>query len=162
VIISNATLQWIPRHRDWLPSLISSLASDGWLAFQAPGNFDEPSHRLLRQLSADPRYAPPLTDVSWPAVADATSYLDDLAGLGCSVDAWETTYFHVLNVPDPVFRWMSGTGAPCSRHYPGIVVSSSSPNTRSCCKGTPDSAVRDRSAFSAYFRRRSSAVSDDP
>lgn len=111
VIISNATLQWIPGHRDLLPSLVTSLAPDGWLAFQVPGNFDEPSHRLLRQLSADPRYAPLLTDVAWPATADAASYLDDLARLGCAVDAWETTYLHILSGPDPVFRWISGTGA---------------------------------------------------
>ena len=25
-------------------------------------------------------------------------------------DAWETTYLHVLTGPDPVFRWISGTG----------------------------------------------------
>jgi trans-aconitate 2-methyltransferase len=111
VIISNATLQWVPGHRALLPSLISSLAAEGWLAFQVPGNFDEPSHALLRQLSADPRYASMLADVAWPAADDAASYLDDLAGLGCSVDAWETTYFHVLSGPDPVFRWISGTGA---------------------------------------------------
>jgi trans-aconitate 2-methyltransferase len=37
--------------------------------------------------------------------------LADLAGLGCSVDAWETTYLHVLTGPNPVFRWISGTGA---------------------------------------------------
>jgi trans-aconitate 2-methyltransferase len=111
VIISNATLQWVPEHRDLLPSLVSSLTPDGWLAFQVPGNFDEPSHRLLRQLAGDPRYAPMLTDVAWPIAADAASYLDDLAHLGCSVDAWETTYLHVLSGPDPVFRWISGTGA---------------------------------------------------
>ena len=52
-----------------------------------------------------------LNEVAWPVVADAASYLDDLAGLGCSVDAWETTYLHVLSGPDPVFRWISGTGA---------------------------------------------------
>ena len=111
VIVSNATLQWIPGHRDLLPSLVTSLAPDGWLAFQVPGNFDEPSHRLLRELSADPRYAPLLTDVAWPSAVDAASYLDDLARLGCSVDAWETTYLHILSGPDPVFRWISGTGA---------------------------------------------------
>jgi trans-aconitate 2-methyltransferase len=111
VIISNATLQWIPGHQDLLPSLVTSLAPDGWLAFQVPGNFDEPSHRLLRRLSADPRYAPMLTDVAWPAAADAAAYLDDLASLGCTVDAWETTYLHILSGPDPVFRWISGTGA---------------------------------------------------
>lgn len=111
VIISNATLQWVPEHRAMLPSLISSLTPEGWLAFQVPGNFDEPSHRLLRQLSADPRYASMLADVAWPAAGDAASYLDDLAGLGCSVDAWETMYVHVLSGPNPVFRWISGTGA---------------------------------------------------
>jgi trans-aconitate 2-methyltransferase len=111
VVISNATLQWVPGHRDLLPFLISTLAADGWLAFQVPGNFDEPSHQLLCRLAADPRYAPMLTEVVWPAAADAASYLDDLAGLGCSVDAWETTYVHVLRGPNPVFRWISGTGA---------------------------------------------------
>jgi trans-aconitate 2-methyltransferase len=27
------------------------------------------------------------------------------------VDAWETTYLHVLSGEDPVFTWVSGTGA---------------------------------------------------
>jgi trans-aconitate 2-methyltransferase len=111
VIISNATLQWVPGHRQLLPFLVSSLVFDGWLAFQVPGNFDEPSHQLLRQLAATPRYAPMLTEVAWPAAADAATYLDDLARLGCSVDAWETTYLHMLSGPNPVFRWISGTGA---------------------------------------------------
>lgn len=111
VIISNSTLQWVPEHRALLPDLISSLTPAGWLAFQVPGNFDEPSHRLLRQLSADTRYASMLADVSWPAAGDAASYLDDLADLGCTVDAWETTYLHVLSGLNPVFRWISGTGA---------------------------------------------------
>ena len=38
-------------------------------------------------------------------------YLERLAALGCDVDAWETTYLHVLTGPDPVFDWVSGTGA---------------------------------------------------
>jgi trans-aconitate 2-methyltransferase len=111
VIISNATLQWVPDHRALLPALVSSLSHEGWLAFQVPGNFGEPSHQLLRQLAADSRYAPMLTEVAWPSSADAAAYLDDLAALGCSVDAWETTYLHVLTGPNPVFRWISGTGA---------------------------------------------------
>jgi trans-aconitate 2-methyltransferase len=111
VIISNATLQWVPEHRALLPSLVSSLNPEGWLAFQVPGNFDEPSHRLLHQLSADQRYASVLTDVAWPAASTAAVYLDDLASQGCSVDAWETVHLHVLSGPNPVFRWISGTGA---------------------------------------------------
>lgn len=111
VMISNATLQWVPRHRDLLPRLVEMLTGDGWLAFQVPGNFGEPSHQLLRELAAEPRFASATQDVKHPAAFDAATYLTDLAELGCSVDAWETTYLHVLTGPDPVFQWISGTGA---------------------------------------------------
>jgi trans-aconitate 2-methyltransferase len=111
VIISNATLQWVPGHRDLLPHLVEALKPGGWLAFQVPGNFEEPSHRLLHELAADPRFVDATRGLERPAAEDSATYLADLAGLSCSVDAWETTYVHVLTGPDPVFRWISGTGA---------------------------------------------------
>ena len=46
-----------------------------------------------------------------PASHDPEVYLHALRGLGCDVDAWETTYLHVLDGDDPVFTWVSGTGA---------------------------------------------------
>jgi trans-aconitate 2-methyltransferase len=111
VILSNAALQWVPGHRSLLPGLVSFLAPGGWLAFQVPGNFDAPSHRVLREAAAAPRYAEHMTGLERPAVADPADYLADLAGLGCRVDAWETTYLHVLDGPDPVLRWLQGTAA---------------------------------------------------
>jgi len=111
VLVSNATLQWVPGHRDLLPGLVDSLSPGGWLAFQVPGNFDEPSHTLLHQLAADPRFAAATSGVERPSAFDAATYLSDLSELGCVVQAWETTYLHVLTGPDPVFRWISGTGA---------------------------------------------------
>jgi trans-aconitate 2-methyltransferase len=36
--------------------------------------------------------------------------VDLLSRLGCRVDAWETTYQHVLPGEDPVLAWYSGTG----------------------------------------------------
>ena len=48
---------------------------------------------------------------------EPTTYLHALLDIGCdpgTVDAWETTYLHVLPAaddPDPVFTWVSGTGA---------------------------------------------------
>jgi trans-aconitate 2-methyltransferase len=111
VIVSNAALQWVPGHRALLPRLVDALAPRGWLAFQVPGNFDEPSHRLLRDLSRFPRYARATADIVFPSSHSPREYLADLTALGCSVDAWETTYLHVLDGPDPVFRWISGTGA---------------------------------------------------
>ena len=41
---------------------------------------------------------------------DPAAYLDLLAREGCAVDAWETTYLHVLDGDDPVLRWIQGTG----------------------------------------------------
>jgi trans-aconitate 2-methyltransferase len=111
VILSNATLQWVPGHRDLLPRLVAALAPGGWLAFQVPGNFAEPSHVLLDRLADDPRFAQFTADRERPAAFDAATYADDLHQVGCEVNAWETTYLHVLTGPDPVFRWISGTGA---------------------------------------------------
>lgn len=111
VLISNATLQWVPGHRDMLARLVEAISQDGWLAFQVPGNFGEPSHQLLRSLAADPRYAAATREVEYPEAYDAATYLAELAALGCRVDAWETTYLHVLSGDDAVFRWISGTGA---------------------------------------------------
>ncbi len=111
VLVSNATLQWLPDHLDLLPSLVDAVHPGGWLAFQVPGNFDEPSHTIRAALAAEPAYAAHTRDVSVPSSHYPMVYLETLTALGCSVDAWETTYLHVLQGEDPVFTWVSGTGA---------------------------------------------------
>lgn len=111
VMISNAALQWVPEHRRLLPGLVERLSDDGWLAFQVPGNLDEPSHVLLHDLADSAPYADLTTGLARPAAAEPADYLADLAALGCTVDAWETTYLHVLTGEDPVFTWISATAA---------------------------------------------------
>jgi trans-aconitate 2-methyltransferase len=111
VLVSNATLQWVPGHLELLPDLVARVRPGGWFAFQVPGNFDEPSHTIRRDLAAEAPYAEHTRDVAVPAGHDPATYLDSLAALGCTVDAWETTYLHVLTGEDPVFTWVSGTGA---------------------------------------------------
>ena len=111
VLVSNATLQWVPGHLDLLPALVGRVRPGGWLAFQVPGNFDEPSHTIRTELAAEPPYADHTRGVAVPSSHDPAVYLEALAALGCRVDAWETTYLHVLTGPDPVFTWVSGTGA---------------------------------------------------
>lgn len=111
VLVSNATLQWVPDHLGLLPRLVSHVRPGGWFAFQVPGNFDEPTHTIRRELAAEEPYAGRTGGVAAPEAFDAGTYLEVLAGLGCTVDAWETTYLHVLTGPDPVFTWVSGTGA---------------------------------------------------
>jgi len=111
VLVSNATLQWLPDHLDLLPRLVERVRPGGWIAFQVPGNFDEPSHTLRDDLAAEAPYADHTRGVAVPDSHDPAVYLDVLAAAGCEVDVWETTYFHVLTGEDPVFTWVSGTGA---------------------------------------------------
>lgn len=111
VVVSNATLQWVPGHLDLLPAVAGRVSPGGWLAFQVPGNFEEPSHVIRRELAAEAPYAAHTAGVAAPAAHDPGVYLDVLTRLGAEVDAWETTYLHVLTGDDPVFTWVSGTGA---------------------------------------------------
>ncbi|MDO9498388.1 MAG: trans-aconitate 2-methyltransferase [Nocardioides sp.] len=111
VLVSNATLQWVPDHLDLLPQLLAAVRPGGWLAFQVPGNFGEPSHTLRAELAAQAPYAALTRGIASPASHDPAVYLEALTALGCHVDAWETTYLHVLTGDDPVFDWVSGTGA---------------------------------------------------
>ena len=111
VLVSNATLQWVPDHLALLPSLVEGVRPGGWFAFQVPGNFDEPSHTIRRDLAATPPYDAQTAGVATPDAHDAATYLRALQPLVASVDAWGTTYLHVLHGEDPVFTWVSGTGA---------------------------------------------------
>jgi trans-aconitate 2-methyltransferase len=110
VIVSNAVLQWVPDHLDLLPRWVDFLAPGGWLAFQLPGNFDQPPHVAISEMAASPRWRPLLGDREFTRQAgDLTGYLDVLAGAGGRVDAWETTYLHVLAGENPVVEWVKGT-----------------------------------------------------
>lgn len=111
VVVSNAALQWVPEHRSLLPRLVDAVAPGGCLAFQVPGNFAAPSHVLLHELAADDRFAAYTAGLQRPAAAGGAEYVADLWALGLQVDAWETTYLHILPGPDAVFEWISGTGA---------------------------------------------------
>lgn len=115
VIVTNATLQWVPGHRELIRTWVAQLEPDGWFAMQVPSNFEGPSHRLMRETAeehpAAERLRPGLARVG---VAEPSVYVEDLSALGCDVDAWETTYLHVLDPEgaqeSPVLEWVRGTG----------------------------------------------------
>ncbi len=112
VIVSNAAFQWVPLHRELLRSWASVLPSGAWFAWQVPGNFDSPSHTLMRSLAGSPRWRTQLGDVlrhSDPVDSPA-KYAALLLDGGWTADTWETTYLHVLHGDDPVLEWVRGTG----------------------------------------------------
>ncbi|RKN16129.1 trans-aconitate 2-methyltransferase [Micromonospora musae] len=114
VVVTNALLQWVPGHQELLRRWARQLPSGAWLAAQVPGNFDAPSHRALRAVAAAAPWRGELLPLLREApVDDAADYAALLADAGCAVDAWETTYVHLLparaDAAHPVLSWMEGT-----------------------------------------------------
>jgi trans-aconitate 2-methyltransferase len=118
VIVSNAALQWVPTHPDLMPGWVAALRPGGALAFQVPSNVDGAAPRVFRAVAGSPQWTDRLGAVaagtgpsqSGGVIRPTAEYVDRLARLGCTVDAWETTYFHVLPGEDPVLEWYAGTG----------------------------------------------------
>ncbi|HLI55159.1 MAG TPA: methyltransferase domain-containing protein [Acidimicrobiales bacterium] len=113
VLVSAATLQWVPGHVELFGRFLSWLAPGGCFAFHVPGNFDQPSHVLLHELATSDRWRDRLAAAveSEPSSLGPAVYLRALLDAGASaVDVWETTYFHLLQGHDAVLEWIKGTG----------------------------------------------------
>jgi trans-aconitate 2-methyltransferase len=109
VLFSNALLQWLPAHDVLVPALFGQLAPGGILAFQVPRNFDQPSHRLMRETPGP--WSGRLSRVrAHNPVESPAFYYDLLAPRASSVDIWQTTYEHVLADPAAIVAWVEGTG----------------------------------------------------
>jgi len=115
VIVTNAALQWVPRHLSLMEAWLEALAPGGWFALQVPGNFDAPTHALMRETAIEhPRSAELEAASKRYGAGDPSTYLQILSAHGLAVDAWETTYIHVLDPQgeseNPVLDWVTGTG----------------------------------------------------
>jgi trans-aconitate 2-methyltransferase len=112
VVISNAALHWVPEHADLLVRWTTELAPGSWIAVQMPGNFESPSHAVVRTLARREPYAKILRDVPFrvgAVVQSPTHYANLLLDAGCKVDVWETTYLHQLTGEHPVLEWITAT-----------------------------------------------------
>jgi trans-aconitate 2-methyltransferase len=112
VVFSNAALQWIPGHAEMMVRWAGLLEPGAWIAIQVPGNFDAPSHVAIRSLAEQERWSKVLGDFTFRSinvVETPMRYAELLNGVGCSVDAWETTYVHQFSGENAVLNWISGT-----------------------------------------------------
>jgi trans-aconitate 2-methyltransferase len=111
LIVSNAALQWVNDHALLLCRLVKMLASAGTLAVQMPYHFQNPAHVAIEETKADPRWRESLQGLGLhqQSVMPLLWYVERLHNLGLSVDAWQTTYIHVLSGENPVLEWFKGT-----------------------------------------------------
>lgn len=95
LIFSNALANWLPDHARLFGRWGEALPARGALAVQMPRQYDEPSHRLLRDLAED-MFPDRFDFADWRApVASPQDYAAMLAPMG-DVRAWETTYVQDL------------------------------------------------------------------
>lgn len=111
VVVTNAALQWVPGHQELLARWLRALKDGAWFAMQVPGNFNAPSHTLMRELAGSPRWSEKLAGVlrGGESVGEPAEYLGIMLDSGCTADAWVTTYQQVLTGADPVLEWVRGT-----------------------------------------------------
>jgi trans-aconitate 2-methyltransferase len=111
LIVSNAALQWVAGHDHLIPRLAAMLTRGGTLAVQIPDFFHMPAHAAIDDVAAQPRWKTTLADAGVPrdSVMPIGSYVERLLALGLEVNAWQTTYIHVLRGENPVLEWFKGT-----------------------------------------------------
>jgi trans-aconitate 2-methyltransferase len=109
VIFSNATFQWVPDQAALFPRLMSFVKPGGIFAFQVPVNFDAPSHVLLWETAADPRWQGKLAAIRETERGMPEVYYDILKPHASALDIWQTEYLQVLEGEDAAYRWVSGT-----------------------------------------------------
>ncbi len=111
LVVSNALFQWVPDQLDVIGRIAQRIADGGTFALQVPRNYASPSHTLLRDIAAQTPFDTHTAGLTADRGTDPMRYLELFSGLGFEVDLWETEYVHLLEGDDPVFAWVSGTGA---------------------------------------------------
>ncbi len=112
LIFANAVLHWVPDHIAVTARLARQLAPLGCLAVQTPDNEDEPTHVLMREVAAEPRFREKLK-LSAGARETIGSFSDYDAALSpfCDeIDIWRTVYVHRLEGPDAIVAWVESAG----------------------------------------------------
>jgi trans-aconitate 2-methyltransferase len=76
-----------------------------------PDNFDEPSHRLMREIAARPAFRAKLGGAAGARETIGT-FADYYVALAPQValEVWRTTYVHALSGPDAIVEWVNSTG----------------------------------------------------
>lgn len=110
VVFSHAALQWVPDHLGLLARLLPTLDPGAQIAWQMPDNYAHPSHVVLAEQVASPRWQPLLGPPRPVEVLPLERYAEILWAHGLHEQRCQArVYGHVLEDADAVVEWMRGT-----------------------------------------------------
>lgn len=110
LVFANATFHWIPRHLEQLTRIFSALSTGATLAVQMPDNTEEPTHRLMREVSLAKPWSAPLTGAVRAPLPAARVYYEALRPAAHHLEVWRTTYHHVLPDAPAIVDFVRATG----------------------------------------------------
>jgi trans-aconitate 2-methyltransferase len=112
LIFSTAAMHWVPNHIAVMRRLAARLPPDGRLAVQMPDNENEPTHALMREIAAMPRFRDKLAGAAGARerIGRFADYDDALSPFCDDIDIWRTTYVHRLDGPDAIVAWVESAG----------------------------------------------------
>jgi len=111
LIFSNATLHWVKGHGALLGRWMGQLNDGGVLAAQVPYQLRSKLHEVMRRVAAEGPWAAKLAEAAdVMEVLGIGEYYELLTACATKVDLWVTEYVHVMDGPEAVVEWISGTG----------------------------------------------------
>lgn len=119
LLFSNAVFHWLrrPERIPAITRLLLTLREGGILALQMPDNYDEPSHRAMRETAAfsgpwRPYFAnlAPGDRPDLDPIEPTMDYYNALLPHCRQVEIWTTQYQHALEDHGAVVEWVKGTG----------------------------------------------------
>ena len=109
IIFSNACLQWIPNHREFIPKIFSKLSKGGVLAVQIPLNSQEKLFKIMRETVNEDKWNFSSMSVEPNTTLKREEYFDILSSLTDNFNIWETVYYHNMPSINAMVEWIKGT-----------------------------------------------------
>lgn len=109
IIFSNACLQWIPNHREFIPKIFSKLNEGGVLAVQIPMNSEETLFKIMSETVNEDKWDFSSMKTEPNTTLACYEYFDILSALTDKFDIWETVYYHNMPSVGAMLEWVKGT-----------------------------------------------------
>jgi len=109
IIFSNACLQWIPNHKEFIPILFNKLNENGVLAVQIPINGQETLFQIMNAVISEPHWGFSSMHMETNETLPPQEYFDILSSCTENFDIWETVYYHNMPSVEAMVEWIKGT-----------------------------------------------------